>query len=393
MHHYPVFTSTARPPTTNTPRSSSITSVSTKENQLTDGEKACSCYTFENHEGIDRFSWPHARKWCESNNKSLVVMETIEEWEFINSSLKDQIGNALKEWHIGLVINLTTGNWSWINGRPLTFDKWQPHKPGQSDLYVLIAKEFPTGSFGSFNSISRNPRRGWICEEQTDNCQGLCMHHYPVSTSTTRPPTTNTRRSSSITSVSTKENQLTDGEKACSCYTFENRERIDGFTWPQARNWCESNNKLLVVMETIEEWEFINSSLKDQIGNALNEWHIGLVINLTTGNWNWINGRPLTFDKWLPNEPHRSDLYVLIAKEYPAGFFGSFNGINRDPHRGWICEEQTDKCQGLCMHHYPVSTSTTRPPTTNTPRSSSVTSVSTKENQLTGWFKGSNACS
>ncbi|XP_015750194.1 PREDICTED: C-type lectin domain family 17, member A-like [Acropora digitifera] len=118
-----------------------------------DGEKACSCYTFENRERRDAFSWPRAREWCESNNKSLVVMETIEEWEFINSSLKDQIGNALKEWHIGLVINLTTGNWSWINGKPLTFDKWQPYKPGQSDLYVLIAKEFPTGSFGSFNSI------------------------------------------------------------------------------------------------------------------------------------------------------------------------------------------------------------------------------------------------
>ena len=94
-------------------------------------------------------------------------METIEEWEFINSSLKDQIGSKYYEWHIGLLKNLTTGNWSWINGRPLTFDKWQPHKPGQSGLYVLIAKEYPTGSFGSFNSISRNPRRGWICEEQT----------------------------------------------------------------------------------------------------------------------------------------------------------------------------------------------------------------------------------
>ena len=94
-------------------------------------------------------------------------METIEEWEFINSSLKDQIGNALNEWHIGLLKNQTTGNWRWINGRPLTFNKWQPGKPGQDDLYVLIAKEYPPGSFGSFNSINRVPRRGWICEEET----------------------------------------------------------------------------------------------------------------------------------------------------------------------------------------------------------------------------------
>ena len=45
-------------------------------------------------------------------------------------------------------------------------------------------------------------------------------------------------------------------------------------------------------METIEEWEFINSSLKDQIGNALNEWHIGLAIGIGSmaDLWLLING-------------------------------------------------------------------------------------------------------
>ena len=136
-------------------------------------------------------------------------------------------------------------------------------------------------------------------------------------------------------------NNLPDGEKAYSCYTFENRERIAAFSWPDARKWCESNNKLLVVMETIEEWEFINSSLKDQIGSALNEWHIGLVRNQTTGNWSWINGKPLTFDKWQEGKPEENNFYALIAKEHPTGFFGSFNSITIAPLRGWICEEQT----------------------------------------------------
>ena len=94
-------------------------------------------------------------------------METIEEWEFINGSLKAQIGNIYNEWHIGLLRNITTNNWSWINGEPLTFDKWQPFSPELGDLYVLIAKEYPPGSFGSFNSIGWHPHRGWICEEQT----------------------------------------------------------------------------------------------------------------------------------------------------------------------------------------------------------------------------------
>ena len=104
-------------------------------------------------------------------------METIEEWEFINGSLKDQIGSRYDEWHIGLLRNLTTDNWSWINGRPLTFDKWQPHKPEKGDRYVLIAKEYPRGSFGSFCSINIDPHRGWICEEQTGSYDliGKCI--------------------------------------------------------------------------------------------------------------------------------------------------------------------------------------------------------------------------
>lgn len=134
---------------------------------LPGGGKACSCYTFENRVGNNRVMWQEARKRCESNKKSLVVMETIEEWEFINGSLKDQIGNEFNEWHIGLLRNRTTNKWSWINGKPLTFNKWQPGKPSSRETYVYIAREFPRGYFGSLNSIDKHPRRGWICEEQT----------------------------------------------------------------------------------------------------------------------------------------------------------------------------------------------------------------------------------
>ena len=104
-------------------------------------------------------------------------METIEEWEFINSSLKDQKGNKNDEWHIGLLRNLDTNKWGWINGKPLSLHKWQPGKPIPGELYVYIAREFPSGHFGSFNSINADPMRGWICEEQTgsNNLIGKCI--------------------------------------------------------------------------------------------------------------------------------------------------------------------------------------------------------------------------
>jgi len=63
--------------------------------------------------------------------------------------------------------NLTTGNWTWVNGKPLTLNKWQPHKPGKDDKYALMAKEWPPGFYGLFNNINKRIYRGWICEEET----------------------------------------------------------------------------------------------------------------------------------------------------------------------------------------------------------------------------------
>ena len=94
-------------------------------------------------------------------------MERLQEWEFINRTIKGLTSGQYDEWFIGLFKNLTTGNWTWINGRPLTIDKWQENRPGKDDFYALIAREFPAGSYGSFNSIKGNLKRGWICEKET----------------------------------------------------------------------------------------------------------------------------------------------------------------------------------------------------------------------------------
>ena len=81
--------------------------------------------------------------------------------------IQNRKGAISDEWHIGLYRKLTTGKWTWINGKPLTIDKWQENKPGDTDSYALIAKEMPDGKKGSFNSIRGNVYRGWICEEET----------------------------------------------------------------------------------------------------------------------------------------------------------------------------------------------------------------------------------
>ena len=134
---------------------------------FSEGRERCSCYTFENGTSAQGFLWPQARGSCEFNKKHLVVIETEQEWEFITEAIQTRKGAIFDEWLIGLYRNLTTGKWTWINGKPLTIDKWQESKPGDMDSYALIAKEKPDGSKGSFNSIPGNISKGYICEEET----------------------------------------------------------------------------------------------------------------------------------------------------------------------------------------------------------------------------------
>ena len=131
---------------------------------------------------------------------------------------------------------------------------------------------------------------------------------------------------------------ISAGDKRCSCYTFIN---ITPSSWIQAKGICEILSAHLVVMETEQEWEFINMKIQTRKGVNYNEWYIGLYKNATTGNWTWINGKSLTIDKWQDSKPRDSDLYAVIAKEFPEGFRGSFNSINENVIRGWICEKET----------------------------------------------------
>ena len=94
-------------------------------------------------------------------------METEREWKFLTKEIQTRKSGKYNEWFIGLYKNVTTGDWTWVNGKQLTIDKWQKGKPGDNESYALMAKEYPVKCKGSFNSINKNVYRGWICEEET----------------------------------------------------------------------------------------------------------------------------------------------------------------------------------------------------------------------------------
>lgn len=127
-----------------------------------EGKKACSCYTF--HGDLRR--WYLSRQHCLDNGGDLVSLETIEEWSRINDEIQHRTTHRLgyNEWHIGLT-NLT-GVWRWMNNKTLTYDRWQENEPEYVTYkpFVTMAKNWPIGMKGLFNSLREDLSRGRICE-------------------------------------------------------------------------------------------------------------------------------------------------------------------------------------------------------------------------------------
>ncbi|XP_022777565.1 uncharacterized protein LOC111318989 [Stylophora pistillata] len=171
---------------------------------ITDGERLCSCYAF----GKGKNYWPYAKKFCEKSNKTLVVIETEQEWQFITFELLNKTGKKGDEWFIGLEKATTARVWTWINGKPLTIDKW--HKvgtnPDTSDRYGLIHKEYPVGFEGSLSTIKDHIVRKWICEEETATCRGNCFVHPSPSSTSPSQTSTGTKAVTTQDKTSTEQN-------------------------------------------------------------------------------------------------------------------------------------------------------------------------------------------
>ena len=107
---------------------------------LLGGERLCSCYSFNNKSS--GYAWPQANGHCRYHNKRLVVMETEQEWEFIKNAIQNREGSKYGEWFIGLELNMTTRNWTWINGKSLTIDKWEKSSPDPDTFTWWFKRNF-----------------------------------------------------------------------------------------------------------------------------------------------------------------------------------------------------------------------------------------------------------
>ena len=115
---------------------------------------------------MDGWSWRWSRDNCKRQGGDLVSFETEEEWNFINDEIQRRNSTRCKnKWSIGLTKR--AGNWTWVNGGPLTIRKWGIGEPSSEHDAAFMYKLNNNGERGVFGSVNRTRsgnQQAYICE-------------------------------------------------------------------------------------------------------------------------------------------------------------------------------------------------------------------------------------
>ncbi|XP_046698916.1 C-type lectin domain family 4 member M-like isoform X1 [Silurus meridionalis] len=108
-------------------------------------------------------NWEDSRQYCRENGADLVIINNIEEQNFINNLLgKDGVG-----W-IGLTDKDTEGVWKWVDNTPLTagFGYWHSGEPNHLTDDEDYAQIYKPNSIQSWFDQRSSSTAQWICEKK-----------------------------------------------------------------------------------------------------------------------------------------------------------------------------------------------------------------------------------
>uniref|UniRef100_W5KJH9 C-type lectin domain-containing protein n=1 Tax=Astyanax mexicanus TaxID=7994 RepID=W5KJH9_ASTMX len=107
-------------------------------------------------------------------------------------------------------------------------------------------------------------------------------------------------------------------------------------SWSESRQDCRDRGADLLIINSIEEQEFINKEF-----GSTEAW-IGLTDAVTEGIWKWMDGSVLTTEFWWTGEPndYGGDEDCVITGFHNARF-GSSTWADYPCHHSefWICEK------------------------------------------------------
>ncbi|XP_043974311.1 uncharacterized protein LOC122831856 isoform X2 [Gambusia affinis] len=103
-------------------------------------------------------------------------------------------------------------------------------------------------------------------------------------------------------------------------------------TWEQSRRFCQDRGADLVVIDDLQEQEFVSKHIKYYHSKHNGYW-IGL--QQVNNTWTWVDGRVDTLGFWVKNSISTPGLYVIVIPE-------------RNPKECWSKEENVFENKFIC---------------------------------------------
>ncbi|NXS81839.1 MRC1 protein, partial [Erpornis zantholeuca] len=258
-----------------------------------------------NHQSA--LTWHQARKSCQQQNAELLSVTEIHEQIY----LRDLIDSKRSSLWIGLnSLNLNSG-WQWSGGFPFRYFNWAPGSP-EPESEKLCAVLNPRRD-AKWENQPCELKLGYICKKENLTKDPLILPSEPAKC---------------------PEEWLPYGGH---CFMVHRDPRV----WREALISCNESNGNLASIHNPEEHGFILLALGYK---PVDELWIGLNDLKTQMYFEWSDGTPVTYTKWLPGEP----THEVIGQEdcvIMAGKDGYWADSACDRKFGYICRR--DPLQGV----------------------------------------------
>ncbi|XP_059503291.1 secretory phospholipase A2 receptor [Stegostoma tigrinum] len=230
-------------------------------------------YLFFETEG----KWLAAAVACSLMGSDLASINTPKEQDFIKNRIEKLLTNGHEKWWIGLYAENSKAGFRWIDDSGMYYNNWDDNYPSRlpkhSGRCVYVSSK--TGRWGDSKCFLSLP---FICE----------------------------RHNISLIEVHKVESYLPDRSCPKGWLYFENKcfllyapkDKSQLKHWYSAQMFCSIRGGTLATIENEIEQAFLTIQLLDR---STSVW-----IGLHSDNFErWVNGKPVKYSNWLPNEPTR----------------------------------------------------------------------------------------
>ncbi|CAM4596068.1 macrophage mannose receptor 1-like [Lepidochelys kempii] len=217
-------------------------------------------------------TWHQARKSCQQQKAELLSITELHEQTYLTGLT----GRVNSELWIGLNRLNSNGGWQWIGGSPFRYLNWAPGSPSLESEKICGMLQSRNGKW---ENQQCDQKLGYICKKGNSSLDSFI-----------------------IPSGDFKPIKCPSGWIPYSghCYMIYRAPKI----WKDALSSCRKEGGDLASIHNIEEYSFTVSQLgykpTDELWIGLNDLRIQMYFE-------WSDGTPVTYTKWLHEEPSHAN--------------------------------------------------------------------------------------